>query len=289
MALKNKKYAALFLAPSLILISVFMYYPIFQTFLSSFTEWIYFSIHKKFIGIDNYKDLIADPVIHKSLVNTFIMMGFSLLFEIGIALIIALMVDSIKRGKKFFRIAFFFPVTISATAIGLMFSLAYQYDYGLLNNILHIFGIGKVLWLTVKSSMLLVTLPTVWQYVGFYFVIFLTSMSKVPTDLYETAMLDGISGIKKALLITIPLIWDSIAISIALVVTGTFKAFDIIWIITKGGPMDSSQLLSTYFYQRTFTGQNPGYGSTIAVLIIILGLFLTAISNKLTDRERVEM
>lgn len=289
MALKSKKYAALFLAPSMILIAVFMYYPIFQTFFSSFTEWIYFSIHKKFIGIDNYKDLMADPVIHKSLSNTLIMMVVSLLFEIGIALILALMVDSIKKGKNFFRISFFFPVVISATAIGLMFSLAYQYDYGLLNNILHIFGRGKVLWLTVKSSMFLVTLPTVWQYVGFYFVIFLTSMSKVPADLYESAMLDGISGIQKAFQITIPLIWDSIATSIALVVTGTFKAFDIIWVITKGGPMDSSQLLSTYFYQRTFTGQNPGYGSTIAVLIIVIGFLLTAISNKFTDRERVEM
>lgn len=288
MALKNKKYAVLFLAPSMLLIAVFMYYPIFQTFFSSLTEWIYFSIHKKFIGIDNYKDLAADPVIHKSLLNTFVMMGFSLLFEIGIALVLALMVDSIKKGKKFFRISFFFPVVISATAIGLMFSLAYQYDYGLFNNILHLFGKGKVLWLTAKSSMLLVTLPTVWQYVGFYFVIFLTSMSKIPADIYESAMLDGISSFKKAFLITVPLIWDSIATSIALVVTGTFKAFDIIWVITKGGPMDSSQLLSTYFYQRTFTGQNPGYGSTIAVLIIVLGLVLTALTNKITYRERVE-
>jgi raffinose/stachyose/melibiose transport system permease protein len=198
------------------------------------------------------------------------------------------MVDSIKKGRKFFRISFFFPVVISATAIGLMFSLAYQYDYGLFNNILHLFGKGKVLWLTAKSSMILVTLPTVWQYVGFYFVIFLTSMSKVPAEIYESAMLDGITGIKKAFMITVPLIWDSVATSIALVITGTFKAFDIIWVITKGGPMDSSQLLSTYYYQKTFTGQNPGYGSTIAVLIIIIGLVLTFFSNKLTDREKVE-
>jgi raffinose/stachyose/melibiose transport system permease protein len=289
MALKNKKFAVIFLAPSVFLITVFMYYPILKTFFSSFTEWIYFSIHKKFIGIDNYKDLIADPVIHKSLMNTFIMMGFSLLFEIGIALILALMVDSIKKGKKFFRISFFFPVVISATAIGLMFSLAYQYDYGLFNNILHLLGKEKVLWLTVKSAMLLVTLPTVWQYVGFYFVIFLTSMSKIPSEIYESAILDGISGIKKAFFITIPLIWESIATAIALVITGTFKAFDIIWVITKGGPMDSSQLLSTYYYQRTFTGQNPGYGSTIAVLIIILGLIITFFTNKFTYREKVEV
>jgi raffinose/stachyose/melibiose transport system permease protein len=289
MALKNKKFAIIFLAPSVLLISIFMYYPIFLTFISSFTEWIYFSIHKKFIGIDNYKDLFTDPVIHKSIVNTFIMMGFSLFFEIGIALILALMVDSIKKGKNFFKISFFFPVVISATAIGLMFSLAYQYDYGLFNNILHLFGKGKILWLTVRSAMILVTLPTVWQYVGFYFIIFLTSMSKIPAEIYESAMLDGISGIKKSIYITIPLIWESIAVAIALVITGTFKAFDIVWVITKGGPMDSSQLLSTYYYQRTFTGQNPGYGSTIAVLIIILGLVLTFFSNKFTAREKIEI
>lgn len=288
MALKSKKYAVIFLAPSIILISIFMYYPIFQTLYSSFTEWIYFSMHKKFIGFDNYKDLIADPVIHKSLINTLIMMVFSLIFEIGIALVLALMVNSIKKGKRFFRVSFFFPVVISATAIGLMFSLAYQYDYGMFNNILHIFGKEKVLWLTPKSSIFLVTLPTVWQYVGFYFVIFLTAMSKIPGDIYESAMLDGISGFKKAFLITVPLIWESITVAIALVITGTFKAFDIIWVITKGGPMDSSQLLSTYYYQRTFTGQNPGYGSAIAVLIIILGLMLTFLTNKFTEREKVE-
>jgi raffinose/stachyose/melibiose transport system permease protein len=199
------------------------------------------------------------------------------------------MVDSIRKGKKFFRVSFFFPVVISATAIGLMFSLSYQYDYGLFNNILHVLGKGKILWLTEKSSIFLVTLPTVWQYVGFYFVIFLTAMSKVPTEIYESAVLDGINSIKKAVYITIPLIWESIAVVIALVITGTFKAFDIIWVVTKGGPLDSSQLLSTYYYQRTFTGQNPGYGSTIAVLIIILGVILTFFSNKFTDREKVEM
>lgn len=288
MALKSKKYAVLFLAPALLLISVFMYVPILKTCLASFTDWHYFSIHRKFIGLANYRDLLLDPVIHKSLRNTLVMMVFALVFEIGLALALAFMVDSVRHGRKFFRTAFFLPVVISATAIGLMFSLTYQYDYGLFNHILSLFGRNRILWLTAKTSLLLVTLPTVWQFVGFYFVIFLTSITKIPPEIYEASELDGITGLKRAIRLTLPLIWDSVATSIALVVTGTFKAFDIIWVITRGGPMDSSQLLSTYYYERTFTGQNQGYGSAIAVLIIVLGLILTLFSNKLTSRPSLE-
>jgi raffinose/stachyose/melibiose transport system permease protein len=211
------------------------------------------------------------------------------IFQVGIALVLALFVDSIKRGKKLYRLLFFFPVVISGTAIGLMFRLSYEYQYGLLNTIGAFFGMPKRVWLDSGTSLIACIIPTAWQYVGFYFVIFLTAMSKVPEDIYESAILDGIDGIKKARYITIPLIWDTVATSIALVVAGTLKAFDIFFIITKGGPMNSSELLSTYMYTKVFSGQNNGYGCAIAVLIIILGFGLTMISNKLTERESVMM
>lgn len=287
MVLKNKKHIALFLAPTIILISVFIYYPLFLTFYSSMTEWLFFTVSKKYIGLENFKELLHDPVAHIAIKNTFILMGYAIVFQVGIALILALLVDSIVRGNKFFRISFFFPVVISATAIGLMFSLAYQYDYGLLNNIRAMFGANKKLWLTEKSSLLLVIIPTVWQYVGFYFVIFLTAITKVPSEIYESALLDGITGFNKVRYLTLPLIWDVVGTSIALVITGTFKAFDIIWVITKGGPLNSSELLSTYYYSKTFTSQNVGYGCAIAVVMIILGIILTYFSNKFTDKEPI--
>jgi raffinose/stachyose/melibiose transport system permease protein len=285
--LKDKKYIILFLVPALILITVFLYYPLILTFINSFNEWRFFSVEKTFIGLDNFKEMFHDAVIRKSIINTLILMLFAVIFEIGIALLLALMVDSIKFGSKFYRISFFFPVVISATAIGLMFLLTYQYDYGLLNTIREALGWERKVWITEKTSLFLVILPTVWQMTGFYFVIMLTAISKIPTEIYESAMLEGVTGIQKAIYITIPLMWDVIAACIALVISGTFKTFDMVWIITKGGPMDSSQLLSTYYYSKSFERQNLGYGCAIAVLMVILGIILIHFSNKFTERESI--
>ncbi|ADQ45012.1 binding-protein-dependent transport systems inner membrane component [Caldicellulosiruptor kronotskyensis 2002] len=285
--LKNKKYAIGLLLPALLLVSVFIYYPLFATFYYSFFDWRDFSNYKTFVGLNNYVQMIQDYAVRKALVNTFIMMVCVIVFQVGIALVLALIVDSIKAGYKFFRTVFFFPVVISGTAIGLMFYLAYAYDYGLLNAIMTAFGGQKKVWVTENSALIMVLIPVIWQYVGFYFVIFLAALSKVPHDIYESALIDGITGIKKAIYITIPLIWDVITVCISLAIVGTFKVFDIVYVITGGGPMDASQVLGTYLYKIAFTGQNQGYASAIGVLIIVLGIILSTISNKLTERETI--
>jgi len=285
--LKKKKYAILLLLPALFLVGVFIYYPLFATFYYSFFDWRDFSNYKTFVGLDNYRQMIEDYAVRKALINTLIMMVCVIVFQVGIALVLALIVDSIKAGYKFFRTVFFFPVVISGTAIGLMFYLAYGYDYGLLNAIVTAFGGQKRVWVTENSALTMVLIPVIWQYVGFYFVIFLAALTKVPQDIYESALIDGITGIKKAVYITIPLIWDVIAVCISLAIVGTFKVFDIVYVITGGGPMDASQVLGTYIYTVAFTGQNQGYASAIGVLIIVLGIILSTISNRLSEREKV--
>lgn len=286
MVLKSRKYTILFLAPTIILMCLFLYYPLIRNFYYTFTNFDgYNEAGAKFVEFKNYIRLINDPIIGKSVVNTLVLMGMALVFEAGIALILAIMVSSIKKGFKFFRTVYFIPVVISGTAIGLMFSLMYGYDYGLLNGILTSMGMEKKVWLTEQSALLLTIIPTLWQYIGFYFVIILTGLSKIPDDIYESATLEGVTGMQKAIYITIPLIKDVILTVSVLIITGVLKTYDTVWVIARGGPMNASELLSTYMYSKTFTDQNFAYGSTIAVLMIILGLFLSVASKTLLKSE----
>lgn len=281
MKAKRQRTAIIFLIPAVVLLLCFMIYPLGKTIFYSFTAWYNFSTEQTFIGLDNYKELIADPVIRVALRNTVILMAGVLIFQIGFALILAIMVDGIRHCFKFFRTIYFFPIVISATAIGLLFTLIYKYEYGLLNYFVVLFGGEKQVWINEKSSIYLALIPVVWQYVGFYFVIFLTGIANIPADIYESAMLDGIRPLQKAAYITIPMLRSVLTSSIVLVISGCFKVFDIIFMVTNGGPLDSSQLLSTYMYQKAFARGNGGYASSIAIVMIVLGVAVTSVLRKL--------
>ena len=281
MKAKRQRTAIIFLIPAVVLLLCFMIYPLGKTIFYSFTAWYNFSTEQTFIGLDNYKELIADPLIRVALRNTVILMAGVLIFQIGFALILAIMVDGIRHCFKFFRTIYFFPIVISATAIGLMFTLIYKYEYGLLNYFVVLFGGEKQVWINEKSSIYLALIPVVWQYVGFYFVIFLTGIANIPADIYESAMLDGIRPLQKAAYITIPMLRSVLTSSIVLVISGCFKVFDIIFMVTNGGPLDSSQLLSTYMYQKAFARGNGGYASSIAIVMIVLGVAVTSVLRKL--------
>lgn len=282
-----KKYKFLFLLPSIALISLLIYYPLISTLYFSFFNWRDFSKYKSFIGFSNYLYLLKDISFIKAIKNTFILLLTAIIFQIGIALVLALLVDSLKRGYKFFRTIYLFPVIISGSAIGLLFYLMYSYDFGLLNSILSILGIEKILWITPKTALKAVLVPVIWQYVGFYFVIILSALAQIPQSIHEAATIDGITGFKKAIFISIPLIWDVLAVCISLVIIGTFKVFDVIYVITGGGPMDASQVLGTYLYNVAFTGQNQGYASAIGTIILILGVILSLIAQILTKKEKI--
>jgi raffinose/stachyose/melibiose transport system permease protein len=275
-----------FLLPAVLLTGVFLYYPFIHSIIKSF----YYSdgmFINRFVGIENYIRLAQDEVVKIATLNTLEMMLYAVIFQVGLGIVLALLVDSIRFGKNFFRSVFFFPVAISATAIGLMFTLFYNYDNGMLNQLLVHFGFEKVVWMTEETSLLAVAVPVIWQYVGFYFVIILTAISKIPDDFYEAAQLEGITGLQKTIYITLPLIWGDVKTSILLAITGALKVFELVYVISSGGPANSSEVLGTYMYQKTFTGQAFGYGATIAVWIVILGLLFSVIANRLLKKEEI--
>ncbi|UOQ46715.1 sugar ABC transporter permease [Gracilibacillus caseinilyticus] len=282
----DKLYIFLFLTPAFAVTGIFLYYPFVENILQSFYKTDGF-FNSTFVGLENYVRLLNDEIARGALFNSLELMLYVTIFQVGIALILAIMVNSITKGAGFFRTTFFFPIVISGAAIGLLFTLIYNYRNGLLNEMLVNLGFERVLWLTEQSSLYMVAIPTIWNYVGFYFVILLTAIQKIPNDFYEAAQLEGITGMQKMFKLTIPLIVSDLKTCIVLAITGTLKIFELVYIITKGGPANSSEVLGTYMYQKAFQDSAMGYGATLAVLIVVLGLTLAFVTNKLLQRDEV--
>ena len=288
MLYRDKKPLIVFLLPSLLLMLVLLYYPFIENIFNSFFEIrSLVSPREEFIGLHNYaRFFTGDGTAFISLKNSLVLMVLTVVFQVGIALLLALMVNSIGRGAQFFRVVFFFPIVISATAIGLMFSLFYAYDGGMLNQIATSLGWEKLLWLSDEKAFTMVSIPVLWQYVGFYFVIILTGLAGVPEDVYESAEMDGATGFKKTWYITLPLIADVLVTCTTLAITGAIKVFDLPSVIAKNGaPKGLTHFLGTYMYQKTFIAQDVDYGSAISIIIVVLGVVLSRTVGRLLSRE----
>jgi raffinose/stachyose/melibiose transport system permease protein len=290
MLYKKKLPLFIFLVPGLLLMFIFLYEPFIENIINSFydmksvvkmqgQEWT-------FIGLDNYKKLFSDPKVKIAILNSLKMMGLAVVFQVGIAFILAVLVSLIKRGQHIFRTVYFFPIVISATAIGLLFKLFYNYTGGMLNQIL--LGLDKdpINWLSVGKAFIMVSIPTIWSYVGFYFVIILTGVNAIPEDIYEAASIDGCPRWKQVFYITIPLVRGVMCTCITLAVTGALKVFDLPWVIVpKGAPQGVTHFLGTYMYEQTFTISNIDYGSTLAFLIVLLGVIVAKVVSKIVKPD----
>jgi len=286
MLYKKKLPLLAFLLPGFMLMIVFLYKPFIENIINSFYDMTSFvkmpGQEWKFIGFENFGKIFIDSKIRISIINSVKMMGLTIIFQVGIAFILAILVGSIKRGQQIFRTVYFFPIVISATAIGLLFKLFYNYNGGMLNQLLIALGIEPINWLAPGIAFLMVSIPTLWSYVGFYFVIMLTGISSISEDVYEASAIDGCSHYKQVVYITIPLLRGVICTCITLAVTGALKVFDLPWVIVpKGAPQGVTHFLGTYMYEQTFTIGNIDYGSTIALAIVILGVIVSHVVTKI--------
>ncbi len=286
MLYKKKLPLLAFLLPGFLLMLVFLYEPFIENIINSFYDMTTFvkmpGQEWKFLGFDNFKKLFSDPKVRIAILNSFKMMGLTIVFQVGVAFVLAVLVISIKRGQQFFRTVYFFPIVISATAIGLIFKLFYNYNGGMLNQLLKAMDMKPINWLAPDIAFIMVSIPTLWSYVGFYFVIMLTGLSDIPDDVYEAASIDGCSRFKQVFYITIPLLRGVICTCVTLGVTGALKVFDLPWVIVpKGAPQGVTHFLGTYMYEQTFTISNIDYGSTIAFLIVVFGLIVAQITSKI--------
>ncbi|MBS5935243.1 MAG: sugar ABC transporter permease [Clostridiales bacterium] len=283
---KKKTPIFVFLIPAFIFMTIFLYYPFIRNIVNSFQSITGLGTAAKGFNepwYANYKTMIEDPNMRIAIKNTIIMIIATLVGQVGMALLLALLVDNIGRGKKFFQTVYFLPIVISATALGLLFNLIFLYDKGMLNQFLKILGFsGLIDWKDQHHAMMTLLIPVMWQYVGFYFVILITGLNTISEELYEAAVVDGATKLQQVFYISIPLLRNVVCTCIILAVTGALKVFDLPWIMfPKGMPVNSTFLTGTYMYYQTFNSNNVDYGSAIAVVIVVLGIILSKVANKL--------
>lgn len=298
MIYKKKSPLIVFLVPAFLFIIVFLYYPFFRNIINTFLS--IGGLGRAAEGMnnpwyENYRRLFTDPYMRTAMKNTAILIVCTVIFQVGIAMVLALLVDNIKSGQQFFRTVYFFPIVISATALGLMFNLIFLYKGGMINQLLLHLGMidhevksnGKMIvdWIDWKDKahfIFTMFLPVMWQYVGFYFVIIVTGINNIPSDLYEAAALDGADGWKKTRYITLPMLRNVLRTCLVLAITGALKVFDLPWVMFGAGmPENNGWLTGTYMYDQTFNRMNVDYGSTIAVFIVVLGIILSNTANRL--------
>ncbi len=282
---KKKTPLLFFLIPAFAFMALFLYYPFVVNIVNSFSKISGLGTAADGFNTpwyENYLKLFEDPNILTALKNTLLLMLCTIVFQVGIALLLGLLVDRIGRGSQFFRTVYFFPIVISATALGLLFNLIFLYNGGMINQLAEkVFGITTLTdWKDEAHYFVTMLIPIMWQYVGFYFVIIVTGLNNISSEIYEAAEIDGASGFKRTRYITLPLLRNVLCTCLILAITGALKVFDLPWVMFGNGiPMDQSWLTGTYMYNQTFVRSDVDYGSAIAVIIVVLGVVISRAAN----------
>ncbi|SFM12456.1 raffinose/stachyose/melibiose transport system permease protein [Gracilibacillus orientalis] len=287
---KNKDTWAIigFIAPAFIIYGVYVIYSIFMTFYYSMFDWTGIDANMVFLGLENYVRLFQDGVFWTSIQNNFLLVIASLFTQLPIGLIMALLLFSPIKGMRLFRSVYFMPFLMSTVAIGILFIFIYEGNYGLLNAVLGAIGLESLqtAWIGKESTAIWAVIATVcWQFAPFYMILFRATIVGIPEELYEAADIDGASGWQRFKSITLPLLMPIIITSAILSVIGSLKYFDLIYVMTGGGPNNSTELMATYMYKQTFTNFNMGYGSSISFSMFIIALIVT-VFILLGDRSR---
>lgn len=277
------------LLPALLIYLVFAILPILQSFYYSLMEWDGFS-EMQFVGLDNFANLFQDPLFWNSVKNNIYVVLASVFGQVPIALFIALLLNRKIKGLKIFRTIGFLPVVLSTVVISLTWSLIYNSEDGLINEFLREIGLGGLAqnWLgDTKWTMIAVVVVVIWQFVGLYLIIFLAALQNVPEEVLEAAKIDGASEWTTTWKITVPMIWETIIVAVILCISGSLKTFDLIYVMTHGGPAHSTEVMALYMFNETFGKLQYGYGSAVSVVIFFFSLILIYTVTKLLGRKMI--
>ena len=273
----------LYLAPALILLSIFLFIPIVYLFYLSFTNGGL--VHQKWLGLANYFRLLFDPDFVQVLFNTFYFAVFSIIPSILIPLILAILLNQNIWLKNFFRTAYFIPSITSLVAIGLGFRWLFQ-NNGPINQLLNNLQIESVTWLnSVFWAMPVLILFNTWRQIGFNLLVFLAGLQTIPNNQYEAAELDGANYWAKIFYVTLPNLKSTMILATITTTIFTLRAFEPIYVITSGGPDNSTSTISYYVYEQAFRQFNFGYASACTNVLLLIALVLVVIQLKVTENK----
>ena len=286
----KKRFIALGLLPSLILYTIFMVYPTINVFYESLFKTGGLSGNKTFVGLANFKLLFSDSNFIRSFQNTIFLIVIVTIVTMFLAIIFASILSREKiAGQNFFRIIFYIPNILSIAVIASIFAAIYGMDQGLINGFMRLFNgnhtnipfLGDRMYVVYSIGFAMI-----WQAIGYYMVMYMSTMSQIPEHLYEAANLDGSGKIRQFFDITLPLTWQTIRTTLTFYVISNINiAFQIIKALTGGGPDGASLTLLNYQYEQAYTNSSFGYGLAIGVVVFLFSFILSAIIHRLTKRD----
>lgn len=282
----RKPVLAMLLIPGIAIYVFITIVPLFTAFGYSLTNWTGGPV-KDFTGLDNYIKLVNDKVFWQAFRNNLIIVFGNMIVQMGIAfLLTVLFMSKAMKAKEFHRTVIFLPVVLSAVVVGFIWQMIYSNSYGMLNAVLRALNLDDWIkpWLDdPKQVIYSVTIPLIWQYLGVPLMIFMSAVQGISKDIYEVCELDGATGVKKAIYITFPLIYDTIKVAIMLSISSNMLVFSHILVLTGGGPGTSSMVLALYAYNTSFSKMQLGYGSAIAIGVFVLSFGLVLTFKKLAE------
>lgn len=281
--------AAVFLAPVIVILVIFVIYPIIQSFHISLYSWNGISVGKKLIGIENWIKLVRDSNFWVAFKNNILIMILSIVIQIPIGLAEATFIEFVGRKSTIFKVFWFVPMLISSVAIGFLFTYALASNGGIVSFFSKLMGGGNIDLLgNSDTALFTVILVIAWQFIPFYMVYSLAAYTNISEDVYEAARIDGATRWQYFKSIALPLLIPSLKSAAILSMVGSLKYFDLIYVMTGGGPGTSTELMATYMYKHSFSQFNMGYGSTIAGGMFILITILSLGTMKLLNRKEGE-
>ncbi|HIW34233.1 MAG TPA: sugar ABC transporter permease [Candidatus Paenibacillus intestinavium] len=292
--LKRNSFITIFLLPTFIFFYLFTLYPIIKGIQISFFDWSGRTKDMDFVGLNNFLELLTDPIIWTAIKNDYFLVVGKVFGIMLLATIFAVSVTRLKVvGRNLFRVLFFIPNVISVVVIGVLFRYIYSPNLGFINSFLSLFTDTpvQISWLGQENlAMWSLLWPSIWAGIGFYMILLIAAILSIPTELYEAADLDGATQTQQFWSLTLPLIWDQMKVSILHIVMTTLNgSFIIVWIMTEGGPDNSTQVMGSYLYQMGFRQFHMGYAAAIGVLILILSLITTLALQKLLSKNTTEL
>ncbi|MDD3338660.1 MAG: sugar ABC transporter permease [Lachnospiraceae bacterium] len=280
----TNRVATIFLIPVCVLLIIYMLYPIVDTFITSLFQWNGISADKLFIGIENWKELIVDKDFWEAFLHNCVLMVFSIIIQLPISIALATFLNFLGKRGGIFKVIWFIPMLMSSVAVGFLFQYILATNGGVISMISNLFGGGNIDLLGSNKFALFAVLGVVsWQSIPFYMVYFLASYSGISTDVFEAAKIDGATRGQYFWRIALPLLKPSISKAVILSLVGSLKYFDLIFVMTQGGPGNSTELMATYMYKNSFVNFNMGYGSTVAGGMFILITIISLVTMKATS------
>jgi raffinose/stachyose/melibiose transport system permease protein len=280
---------ALFLAPALVIFFALVIYPILQSVYYSTFNWKGFGPAVDFIGLDNYVRILSDSIFIKAIGNGLLIVVMSLGIQLPLSLLLALMVGRDLPGRAVFRTIFFLPYVFSEVIVALIWLGLYNPDpdRGFLNALLVLIpGVKAQPWLGDTSTVLACLFVVLtWKYFGLHMLLYMAGVQNIPTEVEEAARIDGANRRQLLTFITIPLLSGTIRTSVYLSVVGSLQQFILVWIMTKGGPVNASEVMATYMYRFGFIRFWLGYGCSVALVMFLICLIFSLIYQYLTARQ----